>query len=369
MDKNKSPGSGPSENRLANLLSNIADTITSFMDVTLEQADGIALWIAFALCFDLFDINPRLAITSPTKRCGKTIMEELICKLLLGAELSSNLSAAAFYTREDDRALLIDEYDSFGKKHPQLRNVINSGYRRGGAIVDRKGARYSTYFPLALASINRLPDTIMDRSIRVLLQRKPAGLKFPKPIKQSDRDELIFKAALSCVVDEFRDEIAAAVPRLPEGLSSDRARDNWEPLFAIAQVAGPEWTERARRACLALEEEPEEDEAVEIIRAIESACAKLPKRQQYVSSKFLMDETNEIGEAEGAEWAPLSKKKLAMVLRLFGVKPGHYRDEVGTFRGYRLDKLRWLFPRYGKASLNTGDGSGTSGTGTPSLAA
>ena len=44
---------------------------------------------------------------------------------------------------------------------------------------------------------------------------------------------------------------AALDVSVPDGLN-DRAADNWEPLLTIADRAGGEWPERARKAALAL---------------------------------------------------------------------------------------------------------------------
>src|SRR6266850_430280 len=46
-------------------------------------------------------------------------------------------------------------------------------------------------------------------------------------------------------------EIAAAQPQPPEGLN-DRATDIWEPLFALADLAGGDWPKKAREAAVAL---------------------------------------------------------------------------------------------------------------------
>jgi len=45
--------------------------------------------------------------------------------------------------------------------------------------------------------------------------------------------------------------LAAARPELPDELG-DRAQDVWEPLLAIAELAGGDWPERARTAAVAL---------------------------------------------------------------------------------------------------------------------
>lgn len=53
--------------------------------------------------------------------------------------------------------------------------------------------------------------------------------------------------------------LAAAQPTFPPGLS-DRAEDAWEPLLAIADLAGDEWAVRAREAAVALHQARECDE-------------------------------------------------------------------------------------------------------------
>ena len=44
---------------------------------------------------------------------------------------------------------------------------------------------------------------------------------------------------------------ATPSPEIPSGLS-DRTADAWESLFAIADLAGGDWPQRARKAALAL---------------------------------------------------------------------------------------------------------------------
>ena len=52
------------------------------------------------------------------------------------------------------------------------------------------------------------------------------------------------------------------VPTSPRALDvdNDRAKDVWEPLLAIAETAGGEWPDRARKAAKELSGETEEEE-------------------------------------------------------------------------------------------------------------
>src|SRR5262245_27913187 len=54
-------------------------------------------------------------------------------------------------------------------------------------------------------------------------------------------------------------------PQMPETLN-DRAADNWRPLLAIADLAGGEWPQLARQACLTLSgESPGEAKGVMLL--------------------------------------------------------------------------------------------------------
>src|SRR5260370_15380359 len=72
--------------------------------------------------------------------------------------------------------LLIDEWDSMssGAKREPLRNVVNSGFLSSGCTYRLESVggimvpvRFSTFAPVAVASIGALPATVSDRSIMV----------------------------------------------------------------------------------------------------------------------------------------------------------------------------------------------------------
>ena len=67
---------------------------------------------------------------------------------------------------------LVDEADTFLTKNSDLRGILNSGYRRNAAFVIRADAIYSTWAPVAVAMIGRLPATLEDRSVVVRLKRR-----------------------------------------------------------------------------------------------------------------------------------------------------------------------------------------------------
>jgi hypothetical protein len=59
------------------LLEEIYLFIGRFVAGTPNVLVALTLWVVFTYLLDIVEINPRLAITSPTKRCGKTLVLSL----------------------------------------------------------------------------------------------------------------------------------------------------------------------------------------------------------------------------------------------------------------------------------------------------
>ena len=111
---------------------------------------------------------------------------------------------------------------------------------------------FSTFCPKALAGIGTLPDTVTDRSIRIALKRRAPGERVAR-FRQRDahRVGVPLRAQLEAWSATAVDALRDAEPDLP-GALGDRAADVWEPLIAIADLAGGDWPTRARHAATAL---------------------------------------------------------------------------------------------------------------------
>jgi putative DNA primase/helicase len=138
-----------------------------------------ALWAMHTHCFDFFQVTPRLAITSPEKGCGKTTLLDVLRELTARPLPSANATVSAiFRIIEVARpTLLIDEADTFIKENDELRGILNSGHRKGGAVLrtvddNHEPRQFATFAPTAIAMIGRLPDTLADRSIDIRLRRR-----------------------------------------------------------------------------------------------------------------------------------------------------------------------------------------------------
>ena len=149
-------------------------------------------------------------------------------------------------------ALLVDEADTFLRDNDELRGVINSGHRRGGAVLrtvgdDHEPRAFSTYSACAIALIGKLPDTLYDRAVVIDLKRRLPEEKIApfRPDRAGDLD--VLARQLARWARDHADRIAEVDPEMPAGIFN-READNWRPLVAIAQVAGGDWPKRARKA-------------------------------------------------------------------------------------------------------------------------
>ncbi|MGH6800711.1 MAG: hypothetical protein ACRECZ_04720, partial [Methylocella sp.] len=166
------------------LIAELEAAISRYVVMPEGAAFTVALWILHAFCFDAFPCTPRLAITSPVKRCGKTTLLDVIAALTPRPLPAANItSAATFRTIEAARpTLMIDEADTFLSENEELRGILNSGHRASGQVIrtvgdDFEPRAFATHCPVAIAMIGKLPDTLADRAIHVEMKRRAPGEK------------------------------------------------------------------------------------------------------------------------------------------------------------------------------------------------
>ncbi len=335
----------------AKLLDELSATIPRYMVMAAEAVHTVALWVLFTYLLDAFETSPRLAITAPQKRCGKTTLLSVLYQLTWRPLAAANLTpAVAFRVIEAARpTLLIDETDTFVKENDELRGVFNSGHSRATAFVircqgeDNQPRCFSTWAAIALAGIGKLPATLADRSIEIKLKRKTTS----EPAQRLDRHA---RGALGEVARKIarwaldnRAKVQSAEPVLP-GALDDRASDNWRPLIALADAAGGKWPGRARAAAVALSGRRNDDGiAVAVLAAIKDLFAA--QHTNRLGSKAIVaaltaDPTARWSESNRGR--PLSEAQLARLLRPFEIYPTSF----GNARGYRLAECQDAFARY-----------------------
>jgi hypothetical protein len=293
-----------------------------------EEADvALALWVLHTWVFECFDITPYLAITSPTPRCGKTVLMTMLYWLCCRAKKTDSMSKAVIYRSVDaDRpTLVLDEVNWICSLDDERAGIVNGGFERNGYVETCEGERaaikprrWATYCPKALGMIGRLTATLMDRSIAITMRRKTSG-EIVERLRRRDNDE---HAELRQKCRRWADDNVEALRTAPEMVApglDDRAVDCWEPLLIIAKQAGGEWLGRTLYAAKALSSEHDQPSiGVELLADIRKAFGS----DDAMRTADLLKELHSDPERPWVEWKngkPLTAKQLGGLLRPFRI--------------------------------------------------
>jgi hypothetical protein len=347
---------------LSLLLDSAVHWIRRYVVVTEHQAVAIVLWVAHTHAIEAADCTPYLQVTSATKRSGKTRLLEALEPLVFAPWLTGRTSAAALVRKVDAEqpTLLLDESDAaFGgeKEYAEaLRGILNTGYRKSGkaTLCVGQGAKFTTkdfttFCPKAIAGIGTLPDTVADRSIPIQLRRRTQD----EPCERWREREGHWQAQplherLSAWGAIAVETLRGARPALPQSLG-DRQADVWEPLLAIADLAGDSWPMLARQAAIALSGTFEDaDMTVEILTDIQIILADYAA-DDVITSKELVDHLVALDDRPWVTWShgrPMSANKLARFLAPLGIFPAVRRVGTKVQRSYRIDAFHDAIARY-----------------------
>jgi hypothetical protein len=151
--------------------------------------------------------------------------------------------------------------------------------------------------------------------------------------------------------------LQAAEPALPV---EDREADVWEPLIAVADLAGGDWPDRARDACLAFHlaasgSAEEQSLSTKLLVDLRDICGGVDR--SAVASSWLVDQLRALPESPWDHF-DFTQRQLAHRLSPYGVKSERVRPDGGDgkqVRGYRLADLADVFERYIPADASGGD--------------
>lgn len=334
-----------------------------------SQAIATTLWIAATHAIDAWQHATRLVVKSPQKRCGKSRLLDLIAGMCHRKLLGVNATPPALFRSigrsKTPPTIVMDEADAIwgtkrnAENNEDLRALFNAGFQRNRPALRCVGQKqepteFDTFAMVAFASIKGLPDTIMDRAVIIDLQRRQRDQEVARFRLRRDGPRLDqIREALAQWISANLTNLADAEPqRLPV---EDRAADAWEPLVAVADLAGGRWPELARMACRKLagdaddEEEAQDILLLDDIRKAFKECAFDQHirvgggHDVFARSQLLVNELRGIEESPWKE-EDLTVGKLAKRLRPFKVAPEHNPGK--TARGYWLSALQPVFSRY-----------------------
>jgi len=133
-------------------------------------------------------------------------------------------------------------------------------------------------------------------------------------------------------------------PRLPEDLN-DREQDSWEPLLAIAELAGVEIAERARQAALEMHGGEDESPGATLLADIREVFGK----KEEIKGADLVEALLNLPDRPWCECnhgRPITQNWLARRLNHYKVYPVRIGPECDRARGYKLRSLANAFSHY-----------------------
>ncbi|GAA3372951.1 DUF3631 domain-containing protein [Streptomyces sannanensis] len=331
---------------------------------------AVALWDAHAHLLDCFDSTPRLAFLSPEPGSGKSRALEVVETLVPAPMTAVNASAAALFRSVSNPSgrptILFDEIDTiFGPKagdNEELRGFLNAGHRRTGVTYRCIGdggnqtvQAFPSYCGVAVAGLGNLPDTIMTRSVIIRMRRRARNEKveaFRARIHEAEGHKL--RDRLAQWAEHARGFVMGAWPDMPDGVT-DRPADVWEPLLAIADVAGGDWPTRAREACVTLVTASKANDRGSLgIRLLTDLRDHVMVGIDRLPTVAILDRLNALDDAPWADLhgKPLDNRRLSRMLAEYmtvdnePIASRNIKTAGSVLKGYCTIDLRDAWARY-----------------------
>ncbi|MFJ2650448.1 DUF3631 domain-containing protein [Streptomyces sp. NPDC087420] len=326
------------------VLADLREQIRRYVVLPHEEAfTAVTLWVAATHLQTAWQHAPRLAAVGPAKRCGKSRLLDVITETVHDPLITVNASPAAVFRSitETPPTLLVDEADTlFGsakvaEKNEEMRGLLNAGHQRNRPTLRVSGpnhevAKFPTFAMAALAGIGDLPDTIMDRSIVIRMRRRRPGEKVAEFRSFRDTPSLhVLRDRLTQWLAPLHTDAIELTPTMPV---EDRAADTWQPLVAIADLAGGRWPDLARTACLAMtshEAQQDQDSSglgIRLLVDIRRAFAT-EGNPPVIRTGRLLDILNKDDETPWPEYTKngLTPRGLQLLLREYGISSANRR--------------------------------------------
>ena len=322
----------------------------------------VALWAIATHAVQTFECFPYVALMSAAKRSGKTRLAEVLETFVRRPWRGTAPSVAALYRMLlDAPTLMLDETEPLNAKNKSettlnLLAILNMGHRKGGMVPRCEGhdhhlKYFPVYGPKLFAAIGHLPDTLLDRSIVIHMQRRTKEQKVDR-FRQDriDRIATYLRDKIVAFVQAYHGPILRTYQEMPDedlDFLNDRDADVWNPLFTLCTVLDetriPDLRTCAVVLCTAKAEEDENDSlSLTLLRDIRNVWPEETERYETV---LLLEKLWKLEESPWKDFA-LTPRKLAYMLRPFEVKPCTIRVGERTPKGYVFSEFKMAFSRY-----------------------
>jgi 5S rRNA maturation endonuclease (ribonuclease M5) len=324
----------------------------------------IAFWLLGTYFFEIFNFYGYLWVTSPTIRCAKSLLVDLLSQLAFNStgRLVNPSVASLFRLVANDKAtIIIDEAERLRNEDKEefsaLMSILNGGFQKH-SIVTRiektKGGftpiSFPVYSPKILAGINRVSDTIEDRSFKIEMTRKTKTEKVQRlHLAKEGKEFQRLRSDMFLWALLYASEVAEVYEGLDEikEISSlnDREKDTWEPLLSITlvvdEISKSNFFDILVSLALDMSKRNSEknitEEAIPNFISLIDEMFPTDKKQYFISSNNLYQQ---IQNDENLSFIT-SKKSLANFIQKLGLFPSRMRIGSSVVRGYLFDR-DWL---------------------------
>lgn len=296
------PEPWPDSVQIGELVHELEGLIQEVMYCSPEVATATAYYCLASWFVDYTDYAPYFCITAATKKCGKSVLIDLMRLLVRRPYVMGSSAKAAHVYRliEDfDVTLICDEVDTYLANDKELQGVLNCGINRNLALVTRcvkdrndnqKVEPFKAFGFKVFAGIRAdcVGEALMDRAIIVRLKRASASVK--KSLLRVRDIESARSEMLCRKCSRLAEDLGPLIRRLkpedrpayPDGFDS-RDCDKWELIFTLAQFVGVDELKRVKNVALKLKGDlPQSvDWTVELL----SDCRKCIRRAEADGTK------------------------------------------------------------------------------------
>ncbi len=311
---------------------------------------GLALFAASNWIYQAFTDTPRFHISALEYGAGKTRVMELTGLLCPNPQMMAKITGPALYHIIDERhpaPLCLDEADVIfgqGQRGEELRGILNAGYKYNGSITrvsKGEATDFSVFCPAMFAGKGKLPKSLEDRSVTIMMARRRPGQQMDRFIpKMHDAMGRKIGLMLGAWATKIQGPAGDILWDEPTEALADRQVDILTPLYAIAQMAGGEWPARFAEVVDVLVLGGVATDEVSPATALLAAIADVwPEDTDRLATHQLADL---LAEHESGEFAwPESQRtaELNSRMRDMGVPPVPMRIDGKVMRGYDRDSV------------------------------
>jgi hypothetical protein len=272
---------------VAALLQEVSGKISKFVVLARDRLLACVLWVTMSWIHEeVASHSPILDVFSVDEASGKTelmgVLGLLTPKPCLGAEFTA---ANIYRTVDADKpTLIIDEADDVFQRKPDLKHIVNNSWTRGFKIprqVRIEGELQTYWFdpfcPKVLGHVlsagKPLPRTLASRGIPIKIWPKRPDEHVEEFLHRDDNEFATLRRKLLRFANDQAKVIAEITPTFPAGFNNI-VRANWKLLLAIAELAGGDWPERARKAAEFIAGKTEGGQGTRLFRAFYSMCVE-----------------------------------------------------------------------------------------------